>query len=143
MSKNARITNETEFKKQLERDKRRVKRAVHAAVDSGLQLIKNDAQDKAPYRTGNLRRSITTEVDIANNRVEGWVGTDVEYAPSIEYGQDPFWLDMPVKIPNVGWRYIKEHPGHKPIPFLRPAFDANKEIAIQEIKESLGKILSK
>lgn len=40
----------------------------------------------APVRTGNLRRSITMQVENVKGGIEAVVGTDVEYGPFIERG---------------------------------------------------------
>ena len=49
--------------------------------DIGLRIDK-EAKKNCPVDTGNLRASITVDI----NGVEAEVGTDVEYAPFVEYG---------------------------------------------------------
>lgn len=45
-------------------------------------LVENDAKRKCPVDTGQLRASITHEIE----GTTGVVGTNVEYAPYVEYG---------------------------------------------------------
>ena len=75
--------------------------------------------------TGNLRASINHKVRTKGNEVIGKVGTNVEYAPYIEFGTGE-------KAENGQGR--KDWKGMKPQPFLRPAIDTNKN----SIKKILG-----
>lgn len=129
------LVNRKEVMRYLDRIKPRVMKAARAGFMSGLELVKNDAKSRAPYKTGTLKRNIDYEItDYPDRSFSGAVGTDLEYAPGIEYGRDPFWLDKPVKIEGVGWRWVKQHPGNKPQPFLRPAVYNNIEAVAQEVQ---------
>lgn len=63
-----------------------VSKDIRAAVEKGLTaaalLVEGDAKLRAPVDTGNLRSSINHQVD--GDRAT--VGTNVEYAPHVEYG---------------------------------------------------------
>lgn len=78
------------------------------ALTAGALLIQNEAKRRAPYQTGNLRRSIhigghddlnpeganiigkgpspVPEPEIGETRASVYVGTDVEYAGWVELG---------------------------------------------------------
>lgn len=57
------------------------------AVMAGALLVMTDAKRRAPVLTGNLRRSIHVEQGaVTLTRAEAKVGTDVEYAPYVEFG---------------------------------------------------------
>lgn len=58
--------------------------AIGAALEKIGLLAENYAGKKCPVDTGNLRGSITYEVDAADNAV--YIGTNVEYAPYVELG---------------------------------------------------------
>lgn len=74
------------------------------AVIAGALIVQGDAKRRAPFKTGNLRRSIHIEPQGASRVYAAVdVGTDVEYAVHQEFGT----------------RYIGAHP------FLRPALDEN------------------
>jgi len=49
-------------------------------------LVENDAKKKCPVGTGELRNSITHEVE----GTEAIVGTNTEYAPYVEFGTGIF-----------------------------------------------------
>lgn len=53
--------------------------------------VQNRARDKAPVDTGRLRSSIATEVDRRDPPKWGKVGTNVKYAPFVEFGTRPHW----------------------------------------------------
>ena len=61
-----------------------IKSAIGAALEEIGLLAENYAAKKCPFDTGNLRGSITHEVDTAGNAV--YIGTNVEYAPYVEFG---------------------------------------------------------
>ena len=111
-------------------------------VEAGA-MIEGDAKLLAPIDLGRLAGSITyatrkekSAVDSPATHGDGvstpmapdtvYIGTNVEYAAHVEYGTRAHKINGPVKIRGVGWRYIKQHPGTKAQPFLRPAFDNNK-----------------
>lgn len=48
--------------------------------------VERDAKALAPVDTGNLRSSIHTTVSATARSARGEVGTDVHYAPYVEYG---------------------------------------------------------
>ena len=61
-----------------------IKSAIGAALEEIVLLAENYAAKKCPVDTGNLRGSITHEVDTAGNAV--YIGTNIEYAPYVEFG---------------------------------------------------------
>ena len=112
------------------------------AVERGCQCVVRDAKQNAPKDTGELRRSIQYEIDTIGDSIEGTVFAAVEYAPYVEYGTGLFAeggngrQDVPwsYQDDNGEWHSTK---GQRPQPFLRPAFNANKEKIIKLIKEGM------
>lgn len=94
-------------------------------------LVERAAKKKAPKDTGDLRRSITSEVNVSGGEVEGIVFTPLEYAPYVEYGTGLFAENGGRK--DVPWNYQDDEgnwhstSGMKPQPFMRPALDENRE----------------
>lgn len=89
---------------------RRLSRRQHiTALRAGALVIQNGAKRRVPVLTGNLRRSITNGPLAGQTAVA--VGTNVEYAPHVEYGT--------VKMAAQ--------------PYLRPAMDEDQGEATQEI----------
>ena len=84
--------------------------------------------DEFPMKqTGNLMRSITViRKKGTPGRVEMQVGSDMEYAPRLEYGFND--------VDSKGRRYHQ-----RPRPFLRPALDENQD----EIQEEFEKAVKK
>lgn len=88
--------------------------AIGVALEKIGLLAENYAEKKCPVDTGNLRGSITHEVDTADNAV--YIGTNVEYAPHVELGTSR----------------------QKAQPFLRPAASEHGAQYRQVLKKSLG-----
>lgn len=88
--------------------------AIGAALEEIGLLAENYAARRCPVDTGNLRGSITYEVDAGGNAV--YIGTNVEYAPYVELGTSR----------------------QKAQPFLRPAASEHGAQYRQVLKKALG-----
>ena len=112
---------------------------VSAALMKACALVERSAKQKAPKDTGELRRSITSEV----RGTEGVVFTPLEYAPYIEYGTGLFAENGGRK--DVPWRYQDDKgewhttSGQHPMPFMRPALNDNRSKIIEILREGIGK----
>lgn len=63
-----------------------VKRNEQATMKAGLKA-EYFAKKNTPVRTGNLRSSINTQIhETKKDHVDAVVGTNVEYAPLVEFG---------------------------------------------------------
>jgi HK97 gp10 family phage protein len=103
--------------------------ALEQALTAGALLVRDDAQEKAPYRTGTLRKSIHTETrEKTRTQVTVVVGTDVPYARRQELGFSG--------IDSLGRKY--NQPAR---PYLRPALDENKGAVAREVGEALRDLL--
>lgn len=105
-------------------------------------LVERDAKQKAPKRSGALRRSIDSKVEINNNSIQGVVFTPLEYAPYVEFGTGLFAEGGGRK--DVPWHYKDDKgewhstSGQNPQPYLRPALDENREKILRMIKEGFS-----
>jgi HK97 gp10 family phage protein len=98
---------------------------LEAAVLTGGQLIKNEAQVRAPVKTGTLRRSITVQISESSaTSASAAIGTNLAYARRIEFGFNG--------RDKLGRLYSQ--PAQ---PYLRPAFDQERENAYREIQDAL------
>lgn len=88
--------------------------AIGVALEEIGLLAEGYAARKCPVDTGNLRGSITHEVDTADDAV--YIGTNVEYAPYVELGTSR----------------------QKAQPFLRPAASEHGAQYRQVLKKALG-----
>lgn len=112
-----------------------IKKATDEAIYNALDIIGNKAADYAaglaPVQTGNLKNSMTSEVSQEEKAV--YVGTDVEYAPSVEFGHHQ---EVGRYVPAIGKRLVREFVPAKP--FLKPAIenhmDEYKHILEEELK---------
>lgn len=95
-------------------------RQVEAALRAGALVIQNQAKINAPVRTGTLRRNITHEVDGSHDTGYARIGTNIEYAPHVEFGTSK-------RPPN---------------PFLRNAYDSRIGDAKAEIVAALEKMVT-
>ena len=110
------------------------------ALNESCLLVENTAKENCPVASGQLRNSITSNV----SGETGEVGTNVEYAPYVEYGTGVF---------NHGrmtpWRYQDASgewhttTGQAPQPFLVPALDSNRDKILNIFKEKVKEGLSK
>ena len=92
---------------------------LQLAIMSGLMVVQSDAKARAPYRTGNLMRSIHMEQ--LPGGTGGVVGTNVEYAAAQEYGRPD--INLPAR------------------PYLRPAIDQNLGRVATIIAATFGKLI--
>ena len=138
-----RITGDKKFMDELRKRRGRAREAARIGVNSGAHIIVNAAKEKAPVRTGNLKRSIHVEpsgkAKVEGDKIYSDVGTDEIYAAAQEYGRDPYMIDSPVLM-DVGWRHIKMHPGLTAQPYMRPAMDENKDEYNKEVATTIRKV---
>lgn len=80
------------------------------AMYQALNILGADAKRFSPVDTGRLRSSITGTVSKAGfpvKRLQGIVGTNIEYAPYMEFGTGIFAGNSRVKMPPIealeGW----------------------------------------
>jgi HK97 gp10 family phage protein len=119
-------------------------KTLERALVAGALIVQNAAKERAPYVTGNLRRSIhigghedlnpdglgdivdrsgtrVPRPEVGPHKVTVYVGTDVNYAAAVEYGSDD------------GKRRGK--------PYLRPAMDENKRAVQEEVAAALRDLI--
>ena len=110
---------------------------LNEALGKACALIERSAKEKAPKGNGELRRSITSNVEDG----VGIVFTPLEYAPYVEYGTGLFAEEGGRQ--DVPWVYQDDRgewhstSGMKPQPYMRPALDENRERVIEIIKEGI------
>ena len=90
-----------------------VEDASRAAYSSAALLVLSDAILRSPVDTGNLRSSLTWELE----RDAALVGTNVEYAPAVELGTSR----------------------QRAQPYLRPALDSNTDAISRVFEKALAR----
>lgn len=110
---------------------------INAALGKCCAIVERSAKEKAPKGTGELRRSITSEV----KNGEGIVYTPLEYAPYVEFGTGLFAEEGGRQ--DVPWCYKDDEgnwhstSGQPPQPFMRPALNENREKILRIMEEAL------
>lgn len=108
-------------------------------LEKAALIVERAAKKKAPKDNGELRRSITSEVQ-GKSAV---VFTPLEYAPYVEYGTGLFAEEGGRK--DVPWCYEDDEgnwhstSGQHPQPFMRPSLQESKAQILKTIKEELLK----
>lgn len=106
-------------------------------LNKACLLVENDAKRKCPVDTGQLRASITHEVEGQT----GIVGTNVEYAPYVEYGTGIYARDgngrqTPWSYQRADGKWITTK-GQKPQAFLEPALLENENEIFRLFEEAI------
>lgn len=120
------------------------KSAMKDALTKACLIVENEAKMRCPAGDGQLRQSITHEVD----DTEGYVGTNVEYAPYVEIGTGLFSSkgtgrkDVPWVYQDVEGKWHTTS-GQKPQPFLLPALENNRNEIIKLFEEQINKEVSR
>jgi HK97 gp10 family phage protein len=126
---------------------------VISAVQNASMAVEREAKSRVPVKTGTLRRSIMSTVSPLGGKPTGIVSAPVKYAPAVEYGtgvysEAPGATKQPIVIrPKTAGGLFwpgAPHPmkkvtvqGMKPRPYMRPAFAAKKQAAIEKIQQAI------
>jgi HK97 gp10 family phage protein len=131
------------------------KNIMRGAIRAGANVYRDAARQAAPVDDGTLKRSIKTgSTNVKKGRVVVNVGTDLYYARMLEFGTASYYtgtgrsVGKPYKIPKASksgkiTKRLKKaikfngvivnnvtHPGIKPQPFMRRAFDGASDQAV-------------
>lgn len=114
---------------------------IKRALGRACALVERSAKQKAPKGTGELRRSITSEVRQEGGELTGVVFTPLHYAPYVEFGTGLFAEEGGRQ--DVPWCYQDDEgewhstSGQHPRPYMRPALNENREQIKRIIKEAI------
>jgi len=120
----------TELADDLESMADEVQDAIDGAVQKTALQVERSAKQRAPVDTGNLRASIQTVPDGLAQRL---VGTNVEYAPHVEFGTQPHAITPTDAEGSDG----VDHPGTPAQPFLRPAIREHESDLVENIHAAI------
>jgi HK97 gp10 family phage protein len=101
------------------------------------------------HRPGELRKSIRVSMRSKKGIVQAMVkagNKDAWYAHLVEFGTARHWIKPKNRKSLVLaglMRELVDHPGARPKPFMRPAFDAKAQAAIQAMADYMNKRLPK
>ena len=115
---NIKIEGQKELQERLKKIESTAKTAIEQALLNSALIVERDAKINAPVDTGRLRSSIMhRDKDFGTNEPMIEVGTNVEYAPYVEFGTSKAAAQ----------------------PFLFPALNSNKQKILKEIAKALKK----
>lgn len=112
---------------------------ISKALNKACLVVENEAKRLCPVDTGDLRNSITHEVDDG----VGIVGTNKEYAPYVEFGTGIFAVEGNGR--DTPWSYQDDKGewhttvGQKPQPFLEPAARIKKKLVIKVFNDEINR----
>lgn len=117
------MANKVSFEIKMD-NRKQILQLTDEAINNALEIVGNKAADYAaglaPVKTGNLKNSITSEVNESEKAV--YIGTNVDYAASIEFGHHQ---KVGRYVPAIGKRLVNEFVPAKP--FIKPAMINNLE----------------
>lgn len=93
--------------------------ALEKSVRKWTEYVRGEAADLCPVRTGELRRSIHTDVQHNGDSIDGIIYTNKEYAPHVELGTSK----------------------QKAQPYLFPALNNNKDKVTKGIQDDMAKAI--
>jgi HK97 gp10 family phage protein len=106
-------------------EKKQKKAKLERALTRCAQAVQGAAKKKCPVDTGRLRGSIVTEV----HEDYALVGTNVEYAPYVEYGTG--------QSGDTSVAHRQDWKGQAPQPYLVPALKENEDKIRAILKEAV------
>lgn len=114
-------------------------RIARAATAAGAVVIRNAAQQKVPVDTGNLKKNI-----IVKRLPKGESSLTSEHIVTVRQGKlTKKQKDKGLQDAYYG-KFVEYGTAKMPArPYMRPAFDQNKEKAVQAIKDRIEKRLNK
>lgn len=112
------------------------------AMETATLLIESTAKELVPVDTGRLRSSIASEVQqIATNVIQGFVGSNVEYAAAVEFGTSSHTITgNPLAWDEGGETHFAtsvDHPGTEAQPYLRPAIETHRGDVVDLLKQAV------
>lgn len=113
------------------------------AMEKAALKVEADSKKNCPGSKGTLRQSITHTVEVNEDGVMGYVGSNLEYAPYVHQGTGLYAKDGNGRK-EVPWRYQDAKgewhttEGLHPTPFIQDAVDANRDAILDMFKGVLG-----
>lgn len=124
---------------------------IQNAMRDATLYVTRDAKINVPVDTGRLRSSITPEVSIESDTVQGVVGSNVTYAPYVELGTRPHWppiaaLEVWARRHHTSAFLVARAIAQRGTPareFLQKAFETNKDKIERRLHQAVEGIINK
>lgn len=114
---------------------------LEKGLRKGAEMIKDEIKVRTPVDTGFLRERITVEKESLQRFT---IGTNVEYAPYVEFGTGQLGDPSVPHTAKLYWKYydnvrgqwVTTH-GQRPVHFFQEGFYAGKDKAVQCIADAI------
>jgi len=141
----AKIMGDKEVQRKIDALAKKDNEALKEVITKAVIIIEGKAKDKCPVMYGRLHTSITHEVKSSGKNHTGRVGTNVEYAPFVEFGTGKYekygkgrttpWVYYSEKLKQFVWTE-----GIVPQPYLFPALKDSRQDIIDLLTEKLKNV---
>ena len=122
-----------------------MRQAIDRAGYNISKLIEEYAVEESPYQTGKLGQSIISGYDPETMTI--WVGSNLEYAPHVEFGTQPHIIEpktkKALKFETDGKTVFAkkvQHPGTSANPFIERAIKRVIPDIVEELKIVIGEV---
>lgn len=122
-----------------------IKGALATGLGKGAKSIQKNAKMLCPVKTGALRNSIKTSVEVKDTEIDGKVYTNLDYAVYVELGTGQRGASSSIDRPE-GVSYNPEVKGMAAQPYLAPAYlhaqnthEVENQIA-KQVQEEISKL---
>ena len=124
--------------REIDRMKPQARRAVVNSLQKSTKAMARGARSRIRSKTGNLRKRIKVKVD--TDKLEGTVKSTAPHTHLVEYGTKRHLLSKNKKVLKINGQLVKGdvyHPGSKPRPFMRPAFEEEAPNFVRNVRKEL------
>lgn len=124
------------------------KNIMRSALRAGAAVFREEVKATMPVDTGTLRRTVKVSVKARRGQVLASMkvgGKNAWYAHLVEYGTRPHKITPArAKALRIAGYTVADvdHPGSRPHPFIRPAFDSKSSAAIAAVAAQIRKRLT-
>jgi len=123
------------------------KKALRAAGTSGARVFLKGAKSKVQVRSGLLKSDlrIRSRFNFAGARFSIGTSKKAKHAHLVELGTDAHYIPTPRGSPFTGPGPNSgiNHPGSRPYPFLRPAFNEGRSQALRNVAKNLQRVIKR
>ena len=130
-----------------------VDNTVKDSLNKSMATVQGDIKALVPVNTGELRNSIQLKIaEEKDGVITSTVGTNVYYAPYIEYGTGKVGeatnTQKGTNYRQTPWIYCDEDgtfhytEGQAAQPFMYPGFNQNKGLIKQNLKSDIRKLIN-
>ena len=140
----AKITGDKEIQRKIEILAEKNVEALRGVIAKSCMVVENKAKKKCPRAFSNLATRITHEVKKEGKGYAGKVGTNVKYAPFVEFGTKPHLAPIAaeyarkygIPVPKGADKVVIKVSG-KAQPFLFPAMKESKGDIIRFLNNAI------